>query len=137
VPYRIEYYAFGDGDRQPAEEFDDGLEGRAPRLLGKLHRIAHLVAQTLPDTVSGGFLEKCRDYPDLYEIRTIYSNQLARYIVGKDGRAEPPRLVLLTGLLKRPGEVTPKADLDRAAVYWRDYMRRRRVSPEEMDEGAE
>jgi hypothetical protein len=134
VPYRLDYYASGEGDRQPAEIFEDDLMARAPRLLGKLKAVTVLVAETLPEQVRGGLLQKCRGYPDLYEIRTIFGNQLARYIVAKDGVARPPRLVLLGGLTKRPGQATPRANLDRAARHWTDYVKHLRVSPENPDE---
>lgn len=131
MAYEVEYYAFGNDDRQPAEEFEDDLERESPRLLGKLQGVAMRVAQELPRSIGGGLFEKCRGYPDLYEVRTIFANQLARYVAAKDGESEPPRLVLLHGVVKRPGEPTPQADLDRAARYWRDYERNRQISPEE------
>jgi hypothetical protein len=131
VTYAIEYCAFGKDDRQPGEAFENSLGRRSLRLLGKLQGVASRVAEELPMSIGGGLFEKCRGYPDLFEVRTILGRDLARYLVGLDGSAKPPRMVLLHGLAKRVGQPTPKADLERAAAYWRDYRRTRRVSPEE------
>lgn len=133
MAYDIEYYAQGQDDRQPAEEFEDGLFRQSPKLLGKLQGVAASVAQELPRSIGGGLFEKVRKYPGLYEIRTIYSKGLARYIVVLDGRVDPARLVLLHGVAKQTGEITPGADLRRAAEYLVDYLHSRRVSPEAPD----
>ena len=128
--YAIEYYAHGSEDRQPAEEFEDALYRDNPRLLGKLQGVTSRVAAELPQSIGGGLFEKCRGFADLYEVRTIFGRQLARYIAALDGRADPPRLLLLDGLSKRTGEPTPRSRLQQASGYWNDYQRTRRVSPE-------
>lgn len=129
MTYEIEYYAYGEDDRQPAERFEDKLERKAPKLLGKLQGVTLRVAQELPRSIGGGLWEKCRAYPDLWEVRTIFAKQLARYIAAVDGQHDPPRLVLLAGVAKQTGEPTPQAELERAAKYWSDYQKTRRVSP--------
>ncbi len=136
MPYSVKYYAHDKHDRQPAEEFEDALAPSAPKLLGKLQGVTTRVAQELPRSIGGGLWEKCRGYPDLWEVRTIFAKQLARYIAALDGQHEPPRLVLLGGIVKQTGEPTPTAELDRAARAWSDYQTTRRVSPpeEETDE---
>jgi len=106
----------------------------SPKLVGKLTGVTKHVADTLPERVGGGLFEKCRDFPDLWEVRTIFGNELARFVVGKDGSREPPRLVLLEGFWKQPGEETPKAPLERAAGCWKDYLKTRRISPEEASD---
>lgn len=129
MPYEIEYYAYGSDDRQPAEEFEDALERIAPKLLGKLQGMTLRIAEELPRSIGGGLWEKCRGFPDLWEVRTIFAKQLARYIAALDGQQHPPRLVLLTGVFKQTGEPTPQTDLERAARYWIDYQDARHVSP--------
>ena len=134
VGYDIEYYAHGRDDRQPAEQFEDALFRQSPKLLGKLQAVAASVAKELPQSIGGGLFEKARGYPDLYEVRTIFSRQLARYLAAMDGQVDPPRLVLLHGVAKQTGEPTPEADLRLAARYLADYHRMRQVSPEEADD---
>ncbi len=134
MPYEIGYYAYGADDRQPAEEFEDGLERTAPKLLGKLQGTTLRVAEELPRSIGGGLWEKYRGFPDLWEVRTIFAKQLARYIAALDGQHQPPRLVLLTGVFKQTGEPTPQADLERAARYWIDYQDSRHVSPASEEE---
>lgn len=136
MPYEIEYYAHGDDDRQPAEEFENVLERSAPKLLGKLQGVTLRVAEELPRSIGGGLWEKCRGFPDLWEVRTIFAKQLARYIAALDGQHDPPRLVLLGGVVKQAGESTPQAHLERAARSWNDYQKTRRVSPPDQQEEA-
>jgi hypothetical protein len=128
VTYEIEYYAYGDDDRQPAEEFEDELERSAPKLLGKLQGVTLRVSEELPRSIGGGLWEKCRGYPDLWEVRTIFAKQLARYIAAVDGQHDPPRMVLLAGVAKQTGEPTRQVELARAAKYWIEYQKTRRVS---------
>lgn len=66
----------------------------------------------------------------------ICIRQLARYIAALDGQHDPPRLVLLSGVVKQTGEPTPQADLKRAARYRSDYQGTRRVSPADEEETA-
>jgi hypothetical protein len=136
VSYQIEYHAHGEKDEQPAEEFEDALERSAPKLLGKLQGIASRVADQLPSSIGGGLWEKCRGYPDLWEVRTIFARQLARYIAALDGQHEPPRLVLLAGVFKHTGEPTPQADLERAARCWAEYKQTGMVSPADEEEST-
>jgi hypothetical protein len=133
VTYEIEYYAYGEGDRQPAEQFEDELERSASKLLGKLQGVTLRVAQELPRSIGGGLWEKCRGYPDLWEVRTIFAKQLARYIAAVDGQHDPPRLVLLAGVAKQTGEPTLQVELARAAKYLSEYQKTRRVSPPEEE----
>lgn len=137
MTYEIEYYAYGDDDRQPAEAFEDALERTAPKLLGKLHCVALRVSEELPRSIGGGLWEKCRGYPDLWDVRTIFAKQLARYIAAVDGQRDPPRMVLLAGVVKQTGEPTPQAELVRAATYWADYQENRRVSQPEEEQDHE
>ncbi len=134
MPYEIEYYAHGDDDLQPAEEFEDALERSAPKLLGKLQGVTLRVAEELPRSIGGGLWEKCRGFPDLWEVRTIFAKQLGRYFAALDGQQEPPRLVLLGGVAKQTGEPTPEAELKRAARAWTDYQKTRQVSPPNREE---
>lgn len=53
MTYEIEYYAYGEGDRQPAEQFEDELERSARKLLGKLQGVTLRVAQELPRSSAG------------------------------------------------------------------------------------
>jgi hypothetical protein len=136
MAWEVAYYAAGDDDRQPAEVFEDRLMRHSPKLSGKLIGVTRIVAATLPEPIGGGLLEKCRDFPGLSEIRTIFGNELARFVAGLDGTAEPSRLVPLDGFWKQPGHQTPAAALDRAAGYWRDYRATRKISPEEPGDVA-
>jgi hypothetical protein len=134
VPYEIDYHAHGEDDEQPAEVFEDRLARTAPKLLGKLQGVTSRVAAELPRSIGGGLWEKCRGYPELWEVRTIFARQLARYIAALDGQHQPPRLVLLGGVVKRTGEPTPTAQLVRAARCWAEYQHSGRVSPPEEEE---
>lgn len=134
VSYEIEYHAHGKDDIQPAEVFEEGLAQAAPQLLGKLQGVTSRVAAELPRSIGGGLWEKCHGYPGLWEVRTIFARQLARYIAALDGQHQPPRLVLLAGVVKRTGEATPTADLQRAARCWAAYQRSGQVSPPEEEE---
>jgi hypothetical protein len=98
-----------------------------------LHGVTTRVADELPRSIGGGLWEKCRGFPDLWEVRTIFARQLARYIAALDGQHDPPRLVLLAGVVKQSGEPTPQADLAGAARSWAVYQGTRRVSPPEEE----
>jgi hypothetical protein len=71
-------------------------------------------------------------YPGVWEMRAIFSQTLARELFGFDDQ----RIVLLHGYLKRAGQPASDKDLTRAAAYWRDYLRTRRVSPPASDTTA-
>ena len=74
-------------------------------------------------TTGGGYFEACHGYADLFEIRVKVSKRLGRVYCTVDGG----RLVLLSGLVKREGEATPRAVLDEAAAYLQEYKRTRSV----------
>lgn len=121
VPWQIEYYEH-EGSEQPAEKFEDGI---SPRLAGKLARIAVALREHGP-RLGGGLIEKCRDYPSVWEMRAILQNDLAREFFGFDHR----RVVLLDGIVKRAGQPTPTSALVRAARCWKGYLASRKVSSE-------
>jgi len=120
----VVYYARRSG-RQPAEEFEDHIPSS---LSGKLTR-ATVEAARNGFSVGGGLLKNCRGYPGLFEVRAIWSNQLARFFCHVDGN----RLVLLHGLAKRPGDETPKMELDKAYKCLADYKATKKTSPEKED----
>jgi hypothetical protein len=116
---------------QPAEIFEDELDREYPKISGKLIAIAEQLEQ-YGYRLGGGYIEKCRDYVGLWEMRVIHSGLLARELFGFDGE----RIVLLHGYIKRTGEPASEADLKKAFGYWQEYQRTRCVSPlqEEHDE---
>lgn len=120
----VVYYARPSG-RQPAEEFEDNIPAK---LSGKLARATVEAAQK-GFSVGGGLLKNCRGYPGLFEVRAISFNELARFFCHVDG----DRLVLLHGVAKRPGNETPKSELDKAFDCLADYRVSKRISPEEED----
>jgi hypothetical protein len=127
MKWDIEYYEQSDGT-QPAEAFEDGLYAQHRALSAKLARTVEEL-ETQGFRLGGGKAEKCHDYPDLWEVRAIHSQTLARELFGFDG----PRVVLLHGYVKRSGEPASLKDLNRAAQYWDDYQRTRRISPEQPE----
>jgi len=66
------------------------------------------------------------------EIRVIHSGTLAREFFGFDKE----RIVLLHGYTKRTGQPASAYDLEKAFIYWTEYVRTRRVSPVQ-EEGNE
>jgi hypothetical protein len=97
MTWKIEYFEQEDRT-QPAEVFEDALDGTYVKLAGKLAR----VAGELPfhgNRLGGGYIEKCHDYEGLWEIRVIYGGMLAREFFGFDKE----RIVLLHGYTKRTG----------------------------------
>jgi hypothetical protein len=100
-------------------------------LAGKLLEITAAL-RTLGNRLSGGYMELCRGYPGLWEMRVISSQWLARELFGFDGN----RVILLHGYVKRGGQKASKRDLKVAFAYWTDYQLTRKVSPveEETDE---
>jgi hypothetical protein len=124
MAWTIEYYEQQSGT-QPAEVFEDQLDRDNPRLSAKLARAVEAL-EASGHQLGGGLIEKCHNYPGLWEVRVIQSNTLARELFGFDGS----RIVLLHGYVKRVGVVASARDLNRAAAYLKDYMRTRLVSPE-------
>jgi hypothetical protein len=124
----IEYFEQED-TTQPAEVFEDALDKTYPKLSGKLLRVVSEL-QFYGHLLGGGYLEKCRDYEGLWEIRVIHSRTLARELVGFDGN----RIVLLHGYTKQTGQTASTRELKKAFNYWAEYARTRRVSPAQEEE---
>ncbi len=124
MPWHLEYYEQEDG-RQPAEEFEDDLEKKLPKLHGKLIKVLLLLETSGPVT-GGGLAEKCDGYPGMWEVRTIFNRRLAPELFGFDRDA----IILLHGYVKSSGEKASVQDLDAANRFWRDYQQHHRVSPE-------
>lgn len=130
MKWTVEYYEQADGV-QPAEVFEDQLDLDHPRLAAKLAHIAEEM-ERYGSQLGGGYIEPCRGYGGLWELRAIYGQWLGRELFGFDGE----RIVLLYGYVKRAGQPASTPELDKAFAYWKDYQRTRRVSPEtEEDEG--
>jgi hypothetical protein len=127
----VEYFEQVDGT-QPAEVFEDELFSTNKKMVGKLLQIIDLLKERGPQ-LGGGYIEKCRGYQGLWEIRIIYSDKLARGLFGFDGQ----RIVLLHGYLKRVGQPASKHDLDLAHQYWAEYLKTRLVSPVQEEEDNE
>lgn len=125
MTWTVEYYEQPSG-RQPAEIFEDAVDRTHPRLAAKLARVAEAL-ESAGYQLGGGLVEKCHGYADLWEIRAIHAQTLARELFGFDGS----RVVLLHGYVKRSGETASVKDLDQAAEYWQEYRRTRHVSPEQ------
>ena len=98
VSWTVEYYEQQNGC-QPSEQFEDSLP---MKLAGKLARVVVLLCEDGPGS-GGGLVEKCRGYPGLWELRTIWQKDLAREFFGFDRQ----RIVLLDGIVKRVGHPTP------------------------------
>jgi hypothetical protein len=130
MSWTIDYFEQNDGI-QPAEVFEDELHSLNKKLLGKLFYIRDQLEQ-LGFQLGGGYIEKCHNYPGLWEIRVIYNNKLAREFCGFDGE----RVVLMHGYVKNVGQPASQQDLKKAFTYWTEYLRVRLVSPEqeEIDE---
>lgn len=124
MAWTIEYFEQED-TTQPAEIFEDMLKKANRDLRGKLEQVVARL-QLRGYLLGGGYLEKCRDYQGLWEIRAIYSGTLAREFLGFDRE----RIVLLHGYTKRTGQPASKRDMEKAFIYWLEYMRTRRISPE-------
>jgi hypothetical protein len=122
--WTVEYYERAD-TLQPAEIFEDRLKREHPKLAGKLRRIALELEMSGPH-LGGGYIETCRGYGGLWEIRVIQSQWLGRESFGFDGE----RIVLPHGYGKRGGQAASVSDLDQAFFYWQEYQRAHRVSPE-------
>lgn len=128
MKWTIEYFEQQDST-QPAEVFEDVLDARYPKLAGKLLRIAvELRAQGY--RLGGGYIEKCHDYNGLWEMRVIHNDMLARELFGFEGE----RIVLLHGYVKHTGQPASERDLKQAFHYWMEYLRSRRISPEQEDD---
>jgi hypothetical protein len=72
---------------QPAEVFEDDLRRTYPALRGKLIVIGRALMVAGPQRLGGGYVEPCRGYPGLWEMRAIASRTLARELFGVDGAA--------------------------------------------------
>ncbi len=129
--WTIEYFE-RDNLVQPAEIFEDELDYNHPKLSGKLIAIIEQLEQD-GYRLGGGYIEKCREYGELWEIRAIHSKLLARELFGFDGE----RIVLLHGYVKQTGEPASEIDLKKAFDYWQEYKKTHKVSPvqDETDEG--
>lgn len=123
MKWTIEYFEQAD-TTQPAEVFEDDLDSQYPKLSGKLMRIV-VELKLYGHQLGGGYVEKCREYEGIWEVRVIYSGMLAREFFGFDS----DRIVLLHGYIKRVGEPTSERDMKRAFTYWIEYMRTRHISP--------
>jgi len=123
MSWTVEYFE-RENTIQPAEVFEDELDRVYPKISGKLIAIIERLKQS-GYRLGGGYIEKCRDYIGLWEIRVIHGNTLAREFFGFDGE----RIVLLHGYVKRVGKPASEADLKKAFDYWEEYQRTRHVSP--------
>jgi hypothetical protein len=130
MAWTIEYFE-RENTLQPAEIFEDELDRVYPKISGKLIAIIEQLGQ-YGYRLGGGYIEKCREYVGMWEIRVIHGSTLARELFGFDGE----RVVLLHGYIKRVGEPASEGDLRKAFGYWEEYQRTRHVSPlqEESDE---
>lgn len=128
MKWAIEYYEQTDGV-QPAEVFEDGLKQAHPKLAGKLRRVFVGVLEH-GRKLGGGYIEPMHDYPGLWEARTIAESWLAREFFAWDGNTA----ILLHGYVKRTGQKASISDMDSAQVYWQDYQKTHRVSPEAPEE---
>lgn len=124
----IEYFEQED-TTQPAEVFEDALDGTHPKLAGKLLQVTEQL-QFYGHQLGGGFIEKCHDYKGIWEIRVIHSGTLARELFGFDGE----RIILLHGYIKRTGQPASVSDLKKAFSYWTEYLRTHRISPVQEEE---
>jgi len=109
---------------QPAEVFEDALDITYPNLSGKLIHITEALRYYGP-RIGGGYIEKCRKFEGLWEMRIIFSGMLAREFFGFDKE----RIVLLHGYTKRTGQPASIYDLQKAFGYWMEYLRTHRISP--------
>ncbi len=125
--WTIEYYEQED-TTQPAEIFEDKLERSHPKLRGKLLYITDLLVVE-GNRLGGGYIETCRGYKGLWEIRVIHAETLARELFGFDRE----RIVLLHGYVKRTGKPASERDLKKAFDYWTNYLETRRISPIEEE----
>ena len=132
MPWEIEYFEMEDG-RQPAEEFEDELDGSANRderrIGGKLIAVAEYVAQNGYRT-GGGYAEKCHDAPDVWQMKADAGARRGRAFFAFDGN----KVVLLNGITKGPRQATPQAAYEQAEEYLREYRRTGKVSPQEADD---
>jgi len=131
--WKIEYFE-RENLIQPAEIFEDELDKNYPKLAGKLIAIITQLGQD-GYRLGGGYIEKCREYVGLWEIRAIHNKALARELFGFDGE----RIVLLHGYVKQTGEPASENDLQKAFSYWLEYEKTHKISPaqDETEEGGE
>ena len=127
MSWTIEYFEQENGT-QPAEVFEDKLANLSKKLLGKLFYIRDQL-ELSGLRLGGGYIEKCHDYPGLWEIRVIHNNKLAREFCGFDSEY----IVLIHGYIKNVGQPASQQDLKKAFTYWTEYLRTRLVSPEQEE----
>jgi hypothetical protein len=125
VGWTLEYYEQHDGT-QPGEVFEDWLDRKHAKLGGKLLRLATEVEAQGPN-LGGGYFEPCHDYEGLWEIRARFQKSLGREFLGFDD----DRAVLLHGYVKGVDEPAHVEEFKQAHKFWRDYLTKRRVSPEQ------
>src|SRR5713226_7395962 len=123
MKWTIEYFEQED-TTQPAEVFEDVLDGVNVKLAGKLARIT-VELGSYGNQLSGGYVEKCHDYEGLWEIRVIHGGMLAREFFGFDRN----RIILLHGYIKQTGQRASEHDMKKAFTYWAEYIRTHHVSP--------
>ena len=132
MTWSIEYFEQEDG-RQPAEDFEDGLDTNSDRdvrnIGGKLMRVADQVAQDGYRT-GGGYAEKCHDAPDIWQMKADAGKKRGREFFAFDG----DRVVLLSGVVKNARTATPPGAYAEALRYLEEYRKTGRVSPEEVDD---
>ncbi len=127
MSWTIDYFE-QDNSIQPAEVFEDELHSLNKKMLGKLLYIRDQLEQ-LGFQLGGGYIEKCHDYPGIWEIRIIHNNKLARELCGFDGE----HVILVHGYVKNVGQPASQQDLKKAFTYWTEYLRTRLVSPEQEE----
>jgi Phage derived protein Gp49-like (DUF891) len=132
LPWQIEYFEKVTGE-QPAEAFEDGLDGSTDRderrIGGKLLRFAGLLAEHGPAT-GGGYVEPCHEAPGIWQLKADAGRRRGREFFAFDDQ----RVVLLHGAIKGGRQPTPAGDYRLAMDYLDEYKRTRRVSPEADDE---
>jgi len=119
MSFEVVYFERRDG-LLPALTFEDSIANK--KLAGKLAHIVIACAQSGP-ALGGGYIEKCHSYPGLWEIRAIHGSDLGRLFCA----LEAPIMVLLSGVVKRKGEPTPRAALEEAARYLAEYKTTRNI----------
>lgn len=127
MKWTVVYFEQAD-TRQPAEIFEDTLDKSYPKLSGKLLRLL-VELQVQGMHLGGGYIEKCRDYQGMWELRAIHNGMLAREFLGFDNE----HIVLLHGYVKRVGQTASASDFEKAFAYWQEYTYTRCISPLEEE----
>lgn len=132
MPWSIEYFEKADGE-QPAEVFEDRLEASPDRverrISGKLLRITDEVAEKGYRT-GGGYVEKCHEAPGIWQMKADSGGKRGREFFAFD----EDRGVLLGGVVKGAREPTPPGAFDEALRHLDEYLKTKRVSPEEAED---